>query len=403
MLDEVTRDAAVLNEAARGEPARDEVARGEPARDEAARDDLARDDAARDAPRRRIVRAAAAAAIGVALAVACLPLDLYPKLACAVLDAGCPTAAAPRGELPRVTRLTAVQVAQSGTYVALGDSYSSGEGVWELDQPPVNDGADRCHRSEGSYVPLVARAYRFGGGTAFYACSGATTRQLLSGQYGHQPQITRVSAATSLVTLSIGGNDAGFTRVLTGCIVKIPWSSACVDQDAAVNRRIEELRTSMLRVLKEVRVRAPGARVIVLGYPRPFPAEPVGGVDNLTVADQRWLNTVTRRLNDTVGAVVADFDRAIAAFGAPGSAEYVDAYEAFTGHEVGRPRPFLNGLALDMDALRVNARSYHPTGDGYRRFAELITKQIAAGPGRPMNNVLVTGQNAPPQGAAPPR
>ncbi|MEV0820414.1 SGNH/GDSL hydrolase family protein [Nonomuraea rubra] len=345
----------------------------------------------------------AAAAVGVALAVACLPLGVYPRLACAVLDAGCPTGAAPRGELPRLTRLTAVQVAQSGTYVALGDSYSSGEGVWELDQAPVNDGADRCHRSEGSYVPLVAEAYRFGGGTAFYACSGATTRQLLSGQYGQPPQITRVTAAASLVTLSIGGNDAGFSKVLTGCIVKIPWSSACVDQDAAVSQRIEELRTSMLQVLREVRGRAPAARVIVLGYPRPFPEQPVESVDNLTVADQRWLNTMTRRLNDTVGSVVAEFDRAIAAFGAPGSAEYVDAYEAFTGHEVGRPRPFLNGLAMDMDELRVNARSYHPTGDGYRRFAELITKQIAAGPGRPMNNVLVTDPNAPRQGAAPPR
>jgi lysophospholipase L1-like esterase len=319
----------------------------------------------------------------------CLPLGVYPKLACAVLDAGCPAGERAPGALPVVTRLTPVQVAQSGAYVALGDSYSSGEGVYELDEEPVNDGADRCHRATGSYVPLVAKAYTFGGGTAFYACSGATTRQLLTGQYGQPPQITRVDSTASLITLSIGGNDAGFTKVLTGCIVKIPWSSACVDQDAAVSRRIEELRTSMLQVLRELRVRAPGARVIVLGYPRPFPENPETSVDNMSAADQRWLNGMTRRLNDAVGAVVADFDRAIAAFGAPGSAEYVDAYASFTGHEVGRPQPFLNGLAMNMEELSVNARSYHPTGDGYRRFAELITKQIAAGPGRPMNNVHV--------------
>ncbi|MFC7587448.1 SGNH/GDSL hydrolase family protein [Nonomuraea antimicrobica] len=236
----------------------------------------------------------------------------------------------------------------------------------------------------------MAETYRFGGGTAFYACSGATTRQILTGQHGQPPQITRVSGDASLVTLSIGGNDAGFSKVLTGCIVKLPWSSACVDQDAAVNRRIDELRTSLLKVLRELRVRAPQARVVVLGYPRPFPADPVASVDNLSVADQRWLNGVTRRLNDTVGSVVAEFDRAIAAFGAPGSAEYVDAYEAFTGHEVGQPQPFLNGLAMDMEELKVNARSYHPTGDGYRRFAELITGQIARGPGRPMNNFHLT-------------
>ncbi|MFI7613010.1 SGNH/GDSL hydrolase family protein [Nonomuraea terrae] len=343
-----------------------------------------------DEARRKIVRISAAAALGVALALACLPLGVFPKLACALLDAGCPTTEEPRGRLPQVTRLTPVQVAQGGRYVALGDSYSSGEGVYDSDQPPVNDGADRCHRSPGSYAPLVARTYRFARGTAFYACSGATSRQLLTGQWGHPPQITRVDAGAGLVTLSIGGNDAGFTEVLTGCIVKLPWSSACVDQEAAVGRRIGELQANMMTVLKELRVRAPNARVIVLGYPRPFPAQPTETVDNLSVADQRWLNTVTRRLNDAVKAVVAEFDRTIAAFGGPGSAEYIDAYEAFTGHEVGRPQPYLNGLTMDMEEMTVNARSYHPTGDGYRRFAELITRQIAQGPGRPMNNYHVT-------------
>ncbi|WP_347697548.1 SGNH/GDSL hydrolase family protein [Nonomuraea sp. B12E4] len=338
----------------------------------------------------RVVRPLVAAAIGVALALACVSLDVYPKLACALLDAGCPADTPPPGQLPHLTRLSPVQVAQKGKYVALGDSYSSGEGVYDLDRQPVDDGADRCHRATGSYVPVVAQAYRFPGGTAFYACSGATTRQLLSGQHGQPPQISRVDSSAGLVTLSIGGNDAGFTKVLTSCIVKLPWSTACVDQEPAVSRRIEELGPSLLKVLKELRVRAPDARIIVLGYPRPFPANPTETVDNLSPADQRWLNTVARRLNDLAGSVAADFDRAIAAFGAPGSVEYVDAYESFTGHEVGRPQPYLNGLNVDMEELTVNARSYHPTGDGYRRFADLITRQIAAGPGRPMNNYRLT-------------
>ncbi|WP_185844441.1 SGNH/GDSL hydrolase family protein [Nonomuraea sp. WAC 01424] len=331
---------------------------------------------------------AVAAALGAALALLGVPLGVYPKLACAVLSPGCATdpLQEPRGRLPRLTRLTPVQVALSGTYVALGDSYSSGEGVYEQDGSPVNGGADRCHRARGSYVPLVAGAHDFSGGNAFYACSGATTRQLLSGQYGQQPQITRVDPSASLITLSIGGNDAGFTDVLTGCIVKLPWSSACVDQDAEVAQRIDELRPSLFKVLGELRARAPRARVIVLGYPRPFPASPSQAVDNLGVADQRWLNTVTRKLNDTVGAVTAQYDRGLAGLGAPGSVEYVDAYEAFTGHEAGTAQPYLNSLALDVDALTVNARSYHPTGDGYRRFAELINRQIAAGPGRPLHN-----------------
>ncbi len=335
-------------------------------------------------------RVVVAVVLGVALAVACLPLGVVPKLACAVLGLGCPDMTAPAGRLPERVRLTPVQAAQSGAYVGLGDSYSSGEGVYDQDTEPVNDGADRCHRASGSYVPVIAETYRFAGGTAFYACSGATTGQLLTGQWGHPPQISRVGPEASLITLSIGGNDAGFSKVLTACIAKLPWSSACVDQDAAVGHRIGQLRADMLKVLRELRGRSPEARIVVLGYPRPFPQEPVASVDNLSADDQRWINGVARRLNDTVGAVVRDFDRAIAAFGGPGSAEYVDAYEAFTGHEVGRQQPYLNGLALDMDPINVNARSYHPTGEGYRRFAELINEQIAAGPGRPLNNYRLT-------------
>ncbi|WP_308250918.1 SGNH/GDSL hydrolase family protein [Nonomuraea rhizosphaerae] len=337
--------------------------------------------------RRRAVQIGAAAALGAALAVASVPLGLSASVACL---AGCPADRVPAGLLPVAARLSPVQVAQSGAYVGLGDSYSSGEGVYDGDARLPADGGDRCHRSQGSYVPLVAGAHSFGGGTAFWACSGATTRQLFSGQYGQQPQLQRVAASATLVTLSIGGNDAGFTRVLTGCIVKLPWSSACVDQDAEVAERIRRLGPSMTKVLRELRARAPLARVIVLGYPRPFPAVPVKSVANLTVQDQRWLNGVTRELNDVVGRVAADFDRGIAALGGTGSVEYVDAYDAFDGHEVGQPDPYVNGLAVNLEELTVNARSFHPTGAGYRRFAELVNARIAAGPGRPMNNFKLT-------------
>ncbi|MEV0344292.1 SGNH/GDSL hydrolase family protein [Nonomuraea sp. NPDC050680] len=343
-------------------------------------------EAALNGTKGKIVQIAAAALLGAALALAGAPLGLYTSLACATIGAGCPADRPSPGRLPVLTRLSPVQAAQSGTYVALGDSYSSGEGVYDRAARPINSGADRCHRSPGSYVPLVAGAHRFGGGSAFWACSGATTRQLFSGQYGQQPQIERVGTAASLVTLSIGGNDAGFTSVLTGCIVKLPWSSACVDQQSQVAKRIAGLRPSMTKVLRELRSRAPNARIIVLGYPRPFPAAPPDGVDNLTVEDQRWLNGMTRQLNDVVAQVAGEFDREIVAFGGTGSVEYVDAYDAFAGHEVGRPDPYVNGLALNLDELVVNSRSFHPTGAGYRRFAELINARIAAGPGRPMNN-----------------
>jgi lysophospholipase L1-like esterase len=336
------------------------------------------------------VAVAAAVLLGVVLAVAMVPASIHAGRLCSLLGVGCPSTGEPAGRLPELTRLTAAEAALTGKYVALGDSYSSGEGVYRRGAEPLDGGADRCHRAQGSYVPLVAGAHRFGGGSAFWACSGATTRQLLRGQYGQEPQINHVGPDTSLITLSIGGNDAGFAPVLTECIVKLPWSSQCVDQDAAVRRRIGELRGSLRTVLAEIRARAPEARVILLGYPRPFPAAPDRRVANLSVEDQRWLNAMTRHLNDVVRDVAGEFDRAIAALEGPGSVEYVDAYDAFDGHEVGRPQPYLNGVILDLDSRSVDPRSFHPTADGYRRFADLVNDQIRKGPDRPLHNFRVT-------------
>ncbi|NUW39852.1 SGNH/GDSL hydrolase family protein [Nonomuraea rhodomycinica] len=348
-----------------------------------------------------------AALLGVLVAVAGLPLGWYGGLACAALQTGCPATAPPAGSLPRVTRLTAVQAALSGSYAGLGDSYSSGEGVYapagqdgedgggtggkpDPGRLPAGEGAAPCHRARGSYVPLVAGAHRFGGGAGFWACSGATTGQLLRGQHGQRPQVARVDRSTSLVTVTIGGNDAGFARVLTACIVKLPWSSACVDQDAEVARRVDGLRSSLHGVLRELRSRAPQARIVVLGYPRPFPARPADRVDNLGVEDQLWLNRVTRRLNDVMREVATGFDRAVAAFGGPGSVEFVDAYDAFDGHEAGTAQPYLNRLIVHVKELSVDSRSFHPTGAGYRRLAELVDRQIVTGPGRPLNNVVLS-------------
>ncbi|WP_143590191.1 SGNH/GDSL hydrolase family protein [Thermoactinospora rubra] len=347
-------------------------------------------DGARGA-RRRTFEAVVAGALGVVLALAGLGLGLFDTVACKAMDVACEERGTPP-PLPRWRELTPMEAALRGAYVALGDSYSSGEGVYDEKDPPVDRGAGLCHRSRGSYVPLVAKAFRFSGGWGFWACAGATTEQLLRGQHGHRPQIDRVPSHASLVTVSVGGNDAGFAEVLKACIVRFPWTSACTDQEPQVLGRIERLGASLREVLLSIRARAPQARIIVLGYPRLFPERPAGDVDNLYPGDQRWLNQVARRLNDELAAVVARVDRAITAVGGPGSAEFVDAYDAFDGHEIGTAQPYANGLDVDVERLKVLPRSYHPTEAGYRRFGELVTAQIARGPDRPLRNLV---QEAP--------
>jgi lysophospholipase L1-like esterase len=307
------------------------------------------------------------------------PLGGARALRCGVFG-GCRPAVTPLLEPPRLRPLSALDVATQGGYVALGDSYSAGEGAYQIpaDLAPAN----RCHRTSSSYFHTIAETFRFQRGEAFWACSGATTDDVLRGRDAEPPQLDRVTADTSLVTLSIGGNDVGFAHVLAGCVVRFPWSRGCQSQGPEIDTRMRALRATLWNVLSKIIVRAPLARVIVVGYPRIFSETSGADFDNITVGDQRWLNVRAKALDDLIGQVAQAADRRIVAAHGAGSVEYVDALYAFAGHEIGTKDPFVNGLDVNLSALSVEARSFHPKPAGYRRLAQLVTQQITNGPRR---------------------
>jgi lysophospholipase L1-like esterase len=277
--------------------------------------------------------------------------------------------------------------ATDGGYVALGDSYSSGEGTWDLstDRAYVNGGAPDCHRSAKSYFQTVADDHRFARGAVLWACSGATVGNLLTeGERGEPPQLDRIGPSTSLVTLSIGGNDIGFTDIARHCILKFPWSSACRDQNATVRAKIGRLATELPALFQRITARAPYARIITLGYPRMFPTQPTHSVDLIGPADQRWLNDMVADLDGVIATAAHTADRHLVAARRPGSVEFVDTYTGYDGHELGTAQPYLNALDLDFADLTVEPRSLHPNALGYQRFAQLVNRQILIGPARPI-------------------
>ena len=93
-----------------------------------------------------------------------------------------------------------------------------------LDPATSREGSDECHRSYDAY-PYQVKAAR---GIAdadftFGACSGAQVANLMSrlpgaGGWNEGAQLSKVTAATTLVTLSVGGNDAGFTDIALNCL-----------------------------------------------------------------------------------------------------------------------------------------------------------------------------------------
>src|SRR6188472_2138363 len=103
--------------------------------------------------------------------------------------------------------------AAAPSYVALGDSYASGTGTRSY----ISDGTS-CQRSTSAYPSLIAA--QKGYALNFQACSGATTSTVTSNQLG------ALSSTTRFVTISVGGNDAGFSSVLTECALP-GWASNC--------------------------------------------------------------------------------------------------------------------------------------------------------------------------------
>jgi len=144
--------------------------------------------------------------------------------------------------------------AVTGGYVALGDSYSSGVGAGSY---TAESGS--CDRSTNAYSALWNAAHHPSSYVSV-ACSGATTSTVNSSQ------LSALSSSTGLVSITIGGNDVGFSSIMTTCV--IGSTSDCV---AAVNAAEAKAQSSLPGLLNttynNIRSHAPNAQVVVLDYP----------------------------------------------------------------------------------------------------------------------------------------
>jgi lysophospholipase L1-like esterase len=220
-------------------------------------------------------------------------------------------------------------------YVALGDSYSSGVGAGDY------YGADRsCERSRDAYPALWAAASH----PASYvseACSGATVGSVLSSQ------LSALNKATTLVSITIGGNDVGFAPVMSTCVI-LP-TSFCVHEVAAAKAEIRGVLPGRLdRLLAAVSADAPDARVVVMGYPEPYDLTRSGSCVGLSTTDRADLDQAAAQLDTQLLAAADRYGDAFA-----------DVRSAFAGHQICDSESWMNSV----DWLDIGA-SYHPNAAG---------------------------------------
>jgi lysophospholipase L1-like esterase len=226
-------------------------------------------------------------------------------------------------------------------YVALGDSYSSGTGTRTYYD-------SSCQRSVYSYPYLLHNAHP---DWTFVqaACSGAKTGDVIN------TQSASLNASTNWVSYTIGGNDAGFSSVITECAYP-SWASDC---NGAINNAQAYINNTLPGRLdlvnNKIKSLAPSAKVVVLDYPRLFNGQDCNAATFFSPSEETRLNQTADMLRDRLRE---------AATRAGSNFLFRDVIPPFIGHAVcdgggGSSTEWINGLSNPV------GESYHPKTTGH--------------------------------------
>ena len=230
--------------------------------------------------------------------------------------------------------LAAPAAAAGARYVALGDSYSSGVGSGSY-----ISSSGSCLRSTLAYSQLWANAHAPSSYVSV-ACSGAKTTDVTA------TQLSALSPATTLVSITIGGNDLNFAGVMEDCVLYS--TTTCVNElNAAEVTAQNQLPGWLDTTYNAIRAHAPSATVVVVDYPRFY--HDLWYCVGLSSTDRNKINEAA----DVLDGVIQN------AAGRHGF-KFADVRAAFaSGHEICDGSSWLHSV----DWTNI-VQSYHPTASG---------------------------------------
>jgi GDSL-like Lipase/Acylhydrolase family len=317
-------------------------------------------------------------------------------------------------------------------YVALGDSFSSGEGTpWFWPETDKIIPKDTCHRSDRAYSQILGTIDKHPGvpkpdHADFVACSGAQIQALFVDNVDNGselPQQNRLDDNVGLVTMTMSGNNVGFGPILSDCVTSLDprveaalsvfsmfyppilshGTGQCRDRNQSqldINLNwIDGTRSdsqdnpnTLEKVYLALRNQAPKARILILGYPHEFQQNPTDSCQSINPGDQSWSNT---QLVDRLNAVIkrnidaANIDTANKAAEVP--IEYLDTVQPFLAHTqsgggcgAAHVSAF-NGI-WDIDQLGEDYQGlFHPNEYGHQILAQVVLDRLMqpAPPGLP--------------------
>ncbi|HST85132.1 MAG TPA: hypothetical protein VLL08_25560, partial [Kineosporiaceae bacterium] len=250
--------------------------------------------------------------------------------------------------------------------VSLGDSYMAGEGGrWKgnsADAAAGHQGTDRgsqvygytdingCHRSDVAEIISAGLPVRK---TINLACAGAQTVNVLRESVGgvdfkgEAPQNDQLATVAKnndvkLIVLSIGGNDFGFSKIVTGCVAAfLQNTKPCKSKEASILAGLPKVTAAVTATLADVRATMATAgykpeeyRLVLQSYPSFAPSKSryVG-----TAADDRaktggcpFLDTDVSWARKVLLPALTD---GLAGVAKQTGTQFLDLRDAFQGHE----------------------------------------------------------------------
>lgn len=284
-------------------------------------------------------------------------------------------------------------VIEEQDYLALGDSYSSGEGAYdyflETDTPE-----NKCHLSKVSYPYLIGQELDLQSYNSV-ACSGAVIRNITDDvQYvnvpdpntlggmlpGFRKQLHYVSKVNpDVITVGISGNDIGFGGIVQKCVgnlAVVPGTCYATYEDRfelidTVNKTFAELKG----MYGKIRSTASNAKIYAVGYPKIAQNNGNCAVNvRLDNEEVKFSNMLIEYLNNVISSAAAS-----------AGVSFVDVGDAFAGHKLCETESYfvaVNGLTLGGDSPlsgigpTANA-SYHPNKLGHQLYKDKILEQTS--------------------------
>mgnify|MGYP000866849984 CR=1 FL=1 len=263
---------------------------------------------------------------------------------------------------------TATAASAQQSWVGLGDSFAAGPLIPDQSLSPLG-----CLRSDSNYAHQAAASLSYS--LTDVSCSGAETEDMFNAQStdagNNPPQLDALDSGTDVVTLQIGGNDIGFSEIITSCITFNPFDGCKGDYVQGgvdeISQRIAATAPLVDDVLDAIAAESPGAEVYVVNYAAILPhSGSLGCWPQVPVAfsDVSWLRAKQVELNGMLASEAS-----------ANGATVVDAYAASAGHDACKGtstrwvEPLVPGNA---------AAPFHPNLNGMTGIAGEVAAEVGS-------------------------